>query len=245
MQAIIFLASVSGRLLPFSTSPQKTHMRECRQGKSMSRTPKTITILGIAIVLGGGVVVNSPALNAQADLDTALVGDSPLATQTKVEDFHKQGVNRVQKKDYKGALKDFNKALQINPNFTEAYCDRGVARFFLGDTKGAIDDWSQTLQIDPNHAEAYDRRGNARSELGDYQGGIKDYTQAVQVDPNYAEAYYNRGLTQERLGRTHEAIQDYTQALVKNPNLAEAYGSRGLDRYKLGDKPGGMRPVGK
>ena len=51
-----------------------------------------------------------------------------------------QGVNKSRKGDFKAALKDFDQALQIDPNNADAYGNRCVARYKLGDKQGAIED---------------------------------------------------------------------------------------------------------
>lgn len=44
-----------------------------------------------------------------------------------------RGVDKSRKGDHKGAIKDFDQALQINPNNADAYGNRCVARYKLGD----------------------------------------------------------------------------------------------------------------
>lgn len=169
---------------------------------------RVFAILGTFTVFGGGLV----AFGASIQAAPAGLPRESLQTlvKTTVRNLHHRGVNKVQRGDYKGAIEDFNQALQIDSKFFEAYCDRAVAQYSLGDNKSAIADWNQALQIAPNHLDAYDRRGNARAELGDYKGAIQDYTQALAIDPSYADAYYNRGLTRSQLGDNRGAIQDYS-----------------------------------
>ncbi|MEW5861656.1 MAG: tetratricopeptide repeat protein [Cyanobacteriota bacterium] len=64
----------------------------------------------------------------------------------------------LQTRRWQKAIEDYTQALDINPNFTEAYTNRGVARFDLGDTQGAIDDYTLALQLNPNFAVAYNNR---------------------------------------------------------------------------------------
>ena len=58
----------------------------------------------------------------------------------KAEDFYRWGVAQGQKGDSGGAIRYFNQALSINPNFAAAYLARGVARYQLLDRAGAIRD---------------------------------------------------------------------------------------------------------
>jgi tetratricopeptide (TPR) repeat protein len=195
---------------------------------------KTNFNLGIPINTGLRLLASS-----QVDLGVK-VPSAPVATGPKADDFLIQGGDNYQKGDYQGAIQALNQALQINPNYAEAYFSRGNARNELGDKQGAIADFDQALRINPNLAEAYYNRGLARYGLEDKKGAIADFDQALRINPNLAEAYNNRGIVRKELGDKQGAIADYDQALRINPNLALAYRNRGNVRNELGDKQGAL-----
>lgn len=134
-------------------------------------------------------------------------------TAQNAEDFLNQGLHKAKEGDYRGAIADFNQALQINPNDAQAYHNRGIARFKLGETQGAIENFTQALRLNPDYAEAYVGRGNAYRKLRDNQGAIIDYSQLLRLNPNDAKAYYNRGVTYSELGDKQRAIEDYQKAV--------------------------------
>ncbi|MFB2836877.1 tetratricopeptide repeat protein [Floridanema evergladense] len=98
------------------------------------------------------------------------------------------------------AIKYLNKALQMKPDFAEAYITRGNCRWILGDNQGAIEDYNQALRIYPKFAGAYNGRGRVRAKLGEHQEAIADYTQAIYINPNRAEFYNNLGVELSRFG---------------------------------------------
>ncbi|MCC3502767.1 MULTISPECIES: tetratricopeptide repeat-containing serine protease family protein [unclassified Microcoleus] len=189
-----------------------------------------------------GIPINtSLRLLASSQVDLGVkVPSAPVATGPKAGDFYIQGGDKYKKGDYQGAVAAYNQAIQLNPNYVEAYSNRGLARSDLGDKQGAIGDYNQALQINPNYSEAYNNRGAARSDLGDKQGSLDDYNQALRINPNNAYAYNNRGLVRSELGDKQGAIGDYNQALRISPNFAVAYYSRGVVRSDLGDKQGAI-----
>ncbi|MEH2069134.1 MAG: tetratricopeptide repeat protein [Nostoc sp.] len=159
------------------------------------------------------------------------------------EDFFKGGNDKYQKKDYQGAIEDFNQAIKINPNYANAYKYRGDAHYYLGDKEGAIEDYSQAIKINPNYANAYNNQGFVRSELGYKNSAIEDYSQAIKINPNYTIAYYNRGLARFNLGDKKGAIEDYNQAIKIDPNYTDAYYNKSFARFNLGDKKGAIEDL--
>ncbi|HEY9798596.1 MAG TPA: 1-deoxy-D-xylulose-5-phosphate reductoisomerase [Leptolyngbyaceae cyanobacterium] len=129
-----------------------------------------------------------------------------------VENFHNQGKEKANQKNYKGAIEEFNQALRINPNYENSYVSRGFCRFSLGDTQGAIQDYNQAIRLNSSYAKAYYNRGLARRKLEDKQGAIQDYSEAIRLNPNHGKAYNNRGLIRAVLGDKQAAAEDLQKA---------------------------------
>lgn len=61
----------------------------------------------------------------------------------------------LEQKDYKGALKYFDDAIKLNPDFAYAYSNRGFTKTKLGDLKGARKDIEKSILMDPSNSYAY------------------------------------------------------------------------------------------
>ena len=132
------------------------------------------------------------------------------------------------------AISDYNRAVEINPNYSEAYNNRGIAYGKLGDQRQAIPDFDRAIAIDPKSAEVYNNRGVTYDKLGDHRRAIADYDRAVEINPEYPEAYNNRGGAYGALGDQRRAIADYDRAIGLSPKQAEIYYNRGIAYGKLG-----------
>lgn len=60
--------------------------------------------------------------------------DSIIKTQT-AEEYFKSGNNKSDAGDFKGAIKDYDNAILLNPNLIDGYNNRGVAKGNLGEYK--------------------------------------------------------------------------------------------------------------
>ena len=116
-------------------------------------------------------------------------------------------------KKYEEAIKDFNEAIRLNPNYAEAYNDRGVAKYDLGKYSESIEDYNRAIQLNSSFFGAYSNRGLVKVKIGKYKEAIEDYNEAIKLNPDYAGAYYNRGLAKIKLNQHNEAIFDFEKAV--------------------------------
>ena len=78
----------------------------------------------------------------------------------------------------------YDKALQIDPNYTHALNNKGSALINLGKYDEAIQYLDKALQIDPNDTLALNNKGGALINLERYDEAIQYYDKALQIDPN-------------------------------------------------------------
>lgn len=83
--------------------------------------------------------------------------------------------------DYRGALDDCSKAIELDPESSIAYYNRASAKFALAYYNGAVADYTRAIALNPQLVIAYYNRGNAKYELGDHEGAIADYYRAIKL----------------------------------------------------------------
>ena len=164
---------------------------------------------------------------------------------TSSKHYRESGYNKLQSNDYYGAISDFTKAIEIDPNDDISYLNRGVARLRLEKYYDAISDFTKSIEINPNYAKSYFNRGNAKYELDDEAGAISDYTKAIEIDPNYADAYSYRGNAKYGLKDYYGAISDYTKAIEIEPNDGRAHYNRAFNNFMLNNSADACRDFKK
>ncbi len=131
--------------------------------------------------------------------------------------------------NYRQALGDYDRAIDINPKYADAYYNRGTAYLNLGNNRQAIGDFDKAIETNPIYAKAYHNRGIANSNLGNYQQAIGDYDKTIEINPTYAEPYNNRGYAYWRLGNTGKALEDLkTAARLGYKSAQNALRSQGM-----------------
>ncbi len=98
--------------------------------------------------------------------------------------------------NYRQAIEDYGRAIEIKPDYAEAYYNRGIAYAKSpSQYKLAIDDFNEAIRLKPDYTKAYNSRGNCYIKLGQPQLSIEDYNKAISLKPDSADAYNNRGVT--------------------------------------------------
>ena len=126
--------------------------------------------------------------------------------------YFDSGNEKYKVSDYKGAIVDYNKAIQLDPDYINAYSSRGWAKISTEDYKGAMADFNTAIRLDPEEPNAYNSRGFLKGFLDDHRGAIQDFNKSIKLDPEYETAYYNRGIAKKELGDINGACWDWSKA---------------------------------
>lgn len=140
-------------------------------------------------------------------------------------------------KDYNGAIASYNKALDINSSFFQAYVGKSKAYNLLGDVKEAFKVLDNAIQAFPSSAELYIARGILNNNKERYSKALSDFDKALTLNANNNafSIYYNRGIAYSFLEEYDSALADFNKAAEVEPSNANAFYSRGLANYQLGN----------
>jgi FKBP-type peptidyl-prolyl cis-trans isomerase 2 len=137
--------------------------------------------------------------------------------------YYSIGVFLQDRNELDEAIKNYKKAIDVDPSMTEAYYNSGVAYQIQGMLQEAIGFYKQVLNLNPGHEKACLNLGIALKETGQYDEAEKYLERALQLKPEYEIAYYNRGNIAYFNGKFEEARQFYQKALSINPEYADAH----------------------
>ncbi len=182
---------------------------------------------------GAAALVRGDASQAVAAYTEALK-DPALPNDRRGTILTDRGVAYARLGQPKLALEDFNRAVQLFPEYAAAYNNRGSLLLALGLPKEAVKDFNRAVTLAPGYAAAYNNRAGALLRLGQQADALRDFTKAIQLMPTSAAPLNGRGRVFLALGRPHAAIRDFSRAVNADARFALAYRSRAEAKLEVG-----------
>lgn len=121
------------------------------------------------------------------------------------------------------AISCYERSIEIDPEYAQAYNNFGIVYRDLGNLDRALDYYKKALDLDPDYAEAYINRGCALEEMGLLKEAEDSCKQALDLAPNSYAALNNLGKVQMLLGEHQASYQSYKKALEIKPDLKQSF----------------------
>ena len=128
------------------------------------------------------------------------------------KDLVRQGKRAQNMGNTEEAIEIYNQAIDLEPDFTDAYTARAYSYGFRGDHDLAIQDYTKVIELDPNNADVYISRGSGYNDMHKFNLALSDFNKAIELDPTNARAYNNRGFTKKGLGDKDGACKDWKKS---------------------------------
>lgn len=127
---------------------------------------------------------NSPSENAkQQNYDDNI--------EFQKHDLYKKGIDHMANEKLEDAIRSFELAIRIDPNYVDAWIKKGYAHFHLGEYTVSISSYDRALDIDLNNAEAWNLKGLAYYKMKNYDKAIEVCEKAIDINPNDGMSWYN------------------------------------------------------
>jgi protein O-GlcNAc transferase len=130
------------------------------------------------------------------------------------------------------ALKLYDQAIAVAPEFARAHLNRGNALMALQDLDAAMKAFETALHHDPALAGAHYNLGNALIRQKRYEEACDAYRRALSLRPGFVDADVALGTTLDELGKWDDALFHHRRALQAQPGSAPVYGNLGITLLK-------------
>ena len=130
--------------------------------------------------------------------------------------------------EYDQALVHLRRAVQLNPNFAEAYNNLGAVLREQGKYGEAVICFEEALRINDRVPEAHNNFGTALQMNAQSDEAQAAYRQAIRLNPDFAEAHDNLGNLLTAQGEFDAAMSSFERAVRLQPALASAHNNRAV-----------------
>src|SRR5262245_26279051 len=118
---------------------------------------------------------------------------APTKSSSDAAAYLKRGEDSSGVRQYDSAIADYTKAIDLKPDYAEAYNDRGFAYYLKGDFERAISDYTRAIELRPDYPKAYNSRGVVYMQAGYGPAkSVPDFDRAIKLKPDFRYAYINR-----------------------------------------------------
>ena len=93
----------------------------------------------------------------------------------------RRGIDAYERGDMEGAINYYDKAMELNPDYADAYYYRGRAYYDNNNDADAIEDFNNAIELNPDYADAYHYRGQALYRTGEIDLATPDLTEAQRL----------------------------------------------------------------
>lgn len=145
-----------------------------------------------------------------------------------------------EKRNIPEALKLFDEALKLNPEYFEAYYNKGLALDRLKRLREAIEQYKQAVRVASTNVDARKTLAQALQKEGDPLGAIEQYRILKGYDPNRAEVLASLGALLIQVGKFPEAAEEFSEMIELYPDAASPHNDFGNALYVMGQRKRAM-----
>lgn len=161
-------------------------------------------------------------------------------TELTPSEFKERGFLAYEREDYRDAISDFDRALNLNDTDHETYYLRGRAKSQLGLYSEAVDDYTDAIKLKHDAPDYHFRLGMARYNMEKFDEAKESFSNAVGLDSNIATYHEMNGHACYKIGKYEEAIDYFGRAVNLQSNellSANLYYWRGMAKFNIEKHP--------
>jgi tetratricopeptide (TPR) repeat protein len=132
------------------------------------------------------------------------------------------------------ALRFYEKCIQLDSSFKEAYFKLGFNKYKLGYLDAAEVSYEKALEIDNFYLDAIYQKGLCLVVREYYDRALECFDRVISIDPFYKQAWNDKGIVLVMLGRPEESLQCFDFILSMDPGNKNALYQKGIALEDMG-----------
>jgi tetratricopeptide (TPR) repeat protein len=133
------------------------------------------------------------------------------------------GVTFYNQKNFSKAIQAYQKVIELDPTYVEAYNNLGIIYQMIGDVDRASAAYQKSTEINPKYEKGYNNLGILLLLRGRYEEASEAFQKALAINANNIESHIYLGILFKKKGQWQEAIESYQRALAIDPLHGETH----------------------
>jgi tetratricopeptide (TPR) repeat protein len=133
------------------------------------------------------------------------------------------GVTFYNQKNFSKAIQAYQKVIELDPTYVEAYNNLGIIYQMIGDVDRASAAYQKSTEINPKYEKGYNNLGILLLLRGRYEEASEAFQKALAINANNIESHIYLGILFKKKGQWQEAIESYQRALAVDPLHGETH----------------------
>jgi CHAT domain-containing protein/Flp pilus assembly protein TadD len=139
------------------------------------------------------------------------------------EECFNRGNELLELDKYEEAISSLDKAIELNPDYCQAWNGRGEAMRYLERYEEAIYSFDRAIEISPDSYLAWMLRGRTLNILGRYENALSSINRSIHLDPNFSPTWYLQCYILSNLKRYEKALSICNRIIEVDPDDYEAW----------------------
>jgi Tfp pilus assembly protein PilF len=150
-------------------------------------------------------------------------GEKDHTLASEVLTHFNSGVAFYNQKEFSKAIQAYQKVIELDPTYVEAYNNLGITYQTMGDGKSAFGAYQKATEINPRYEKGYNNLGLLFLLEGRYEEALEVFQKALAINSNHIESHINLGILFKKKGQWENAIESYQKALAIDPLHRETH----------------------
>jgi tetratricopeptide (TPR) repeat protein len=150
-------------------------------------------------------------------------GGKDRTLTSDVLDHFNSGVTFYNQKEFSKAIQAYQRVIELDPTYVEAYNNLGIIYQMVGDMDRAFGAYQKSTEINPRYEKGYNNLGILLFLKGRYEEAVEAFQKTLAINSNNIESHINLGILFKKKGEWEKAIESYQKALAINPLHRETH----------------------
>jgi len=133
------------------------------------------------------------------------------------------GIHFYHQREFLKAIQSYQKVIELDPTYVEAYNNLGITYQMMGDMDRAFKAYEKAIEINPKYEKGYNNLGIQLFLKDRYEEAMEAFQKALAINSDNIESHINLGILFKKRGQLEKAIESYQTALAIDPFHKETH----------------------